>query len=427
MNTMRKALLSAIVFSSFGLQAMTFDQLSETLDEAKQVIDCRSSDFYNGWPEAGSKLGGHYPNAVNFDAQWLDRIDASALNQLLVEKQLNADKPTYLYCDQAASQKMLTALAGQGFTSVSVIEEPLSNYSGSLTALPKFQQLVGPEWLKQVIDGQQPLYAPKTDYKLVEVAWGPPTKYLVSHIPTALYLNTNNIETKPLWNRVSNDKLTALLQDLGIRYDTTVILYGRNNMAAARAASIMMYAGVEDVRLLNGGWTAWVGAGLTSEPMLQTAEKVADFGRDIPANPELIIDIAEAKAILDGSPKTNSLVSIRTWDEYLGKISGYSYIKPKGRIPGAKWGHGGSDANSLEDFRNPDETMKSADEIEHFWQQWEIDRNQKVSFYCGTGWRASETFFYAYVMGWKDISVYDGGWYEWSGIKTNPTLIGPMS
>ncbi|WP_241149095.1 sulfurtransferase [Photobacterium sanguinicancri] len=71
--------------------------------------------------------------------------------------------------------------------------------------------------------------------------------------------------------------------------------------------------------------------------------------------------------------------------------------------------------------------MKSADEIEHFWHQWEIDRNQKVSFYCGTGWRASETFFYAYVMGWKDISVYDGGWYEWSGIKTNPTLIGPMS
>ncbi|MEZ8738812.1 rhodanese-like domain-containing protein [Photobacterium swingsii] len=425
MNTVRKVLVPVIVFSSFGLQAMTFDQLSKNLDESTQVIDCRSSNYYNGWPEIGAKQGGHYPGAVNLDAQWLGMIEDSAFKQLLVDKQLKADQPTYLYCAQADSQRVEKALLSQGFSSVKAIEEPLSNYSGSLTALPQFQQLVSPEWVKQVIDGQQPLYAPKKGYKLVEVAWGPPTKYLVSHIPTALYLNTNNIETKPLWNRVSNEKLTTLMQDLGIRYDTTVILYGRDNMAAARAASIMMYAGVEDVRLLNGGWKSWVNAGFASEPMLQKTDKVMDFGRDIPANPELIIDMAEVKAILDGAPQNNSLVSIRSWDEYLGKISGYHYIKPKGRIPGAKWGHGGSDANSLEDFRNPDDTMKSADEIEHFWHQWEIDRDQKVSFYCGTGWRASETFFYAYVMGWKDISVYDGGWYEWSGIKTNPTLVGP--
>ncbi len=37
-----------------------------------------------------------------------------------------------------------------------------------------------------------------------------------------------------------------------------------------------------------------------------------------------------------------------------------------------------------------------------------------VAFYCGTGWRASETFFYAYLMDWPNVSVYDGGWFEWS-------------
>ena len=43
----------------------------------------------------------------------------------------------------------------------------------------------------------------------------------------------------------------------------------------------------------------------------------------------------------------------------------------------------------------------------------------------GTGWRASETWFYAHLMGWNRIAVYDGGWYEWSGnLGENPTEVG---
>lgn len=29
-------------------------------------------------------------------------------------------------------------------------------------------------------------------------------------------------------------------------------------------------------------------------------------------------------------------------------------------------------------------------------------------------WRASLDFYYAWLMGWENISVYDGGWFEWS-------------
>lgn len=37
----------------------------------------------------------------------------------------------------------------------------------------------------------------------------------------------------------------------------TVVLYGRTTLAAARAAHLMLYAGVRDVRLLDGGWCEW--------------------------------------------------------------------------------------------------------------------------------------------------------------------------
>ncbi|NWP29049.1 sulfurtransferase, partial [Escherichia coli] len=40
------------------------------------------------------------------------------------------------------------------------------------------------------------------------------------------------------------------------------------------------------------------------------------------------------------------------------------------------------------------------------------------------GWRASEAFFYAWLMDWKRISVYDGGWYEWSADPKNPIVTG---
>ena len=34
--------------------------------------------------------------------------------------------------------------------------------------------------------------------------------------------------------------------------------------------------------------------------------------------------------------------------------------------------------------------------------------------HCATGWRASETQFYALAMGWPNVYLYDGSWYEWS-------------
>lgn len=48
-----------------------------------------------------------------------------------------------------------------------------------------------------------------------------------------------------------------------------------------------------------------------------------------------------------------------------------------------------------------------------------ITPDKRVAFYCGTGWRASETWFYAYLMDWPRIAVYDGGWFEWSKDPVN--------
>jgi thiosulfate/3-mercaptopyruvate sulfurtransferase len=63
--------------------------------------------------------------------------------------------------------------------------------------------------------------------------------------------------------------------------------------------------------------------------------------------------------------------------------------------------------------------MRNAAEIQELWKEWGVTPDKKIAFYCGTGWRAAEAWFYAYVFGWPNISVYDGGWYEWSSDKNN--------
>ena len=66
--------------------------------------------------------------------------------------------------------------------------------------------------------------------------------------------------------------------------------------------------------------------------------------------------------------------------------------------------------------------MRSAAEIERMWNEAGIYRGMHIAFYCGTGWRASLAFFYAWLMGWEHISVYDGGWMEWSSNAANPVI-----
>jgi thiosulfate/3-mercaptopyruvate sulfurtransferase len=289
--------------------------------------------------------------------------------------------------------------------------------------LARWRQLLHPAWLKDLLGGTAVLAPPQDGWKLFEVGCGGEDDFARAHIPGAAYLDTHRFEVQPLWNKVSDSALLSLLLQHGIRHDTTVILYGRSTLAAARAAHLMLYAGVTDVRLLDGGFTAWQRAGY----LLEAGEGVrcmpaAAFGIGFPARPDYLIDTEGARMLLQR--EDGALVSIRTWCEHIGKTSGYSYIEAKGDIPGARWGRAGQDGDvhSMSAYHHADGTMKPAHEIRRLWQEAGLCPGHQTAFYCGTGWRASLAFFYAWLMDWERISVYDGGWCEWSRDPGNPVI-----
>ncbi|MFP4622653.1 MAG: sulfurtransferase, partial [Gemmatimonadota bacterium] len=107
-----------------------------------------------------------------------------------------------------------------------------------------------------------------------------------------------------------------------------------------------------------------------------------------------------------------------------GEVSGYNYIEKTGRIPGSVFGNCGSDAYHMENYRNLDHTTREFGEIEEIWRDAGVTADKHNAFYCGTGWRGSEAFFNAWLLGWPRVSVFDGGWFEWSGDPANPIETG---
>jgi thiosulfate/3-mercaptopyruvate sulfurtransferase len=130
-------------------------------------------------------------------------------------------------------------------------------------------------------------------------------------------------------------------------------------------------------------------------------EPVEEFGVKIPANPELSVDVPEAKQIL--ASQDAELLSVRSYREYIGEASGYNYIEAKGRIPGSIFADCGSDAYHMENYRNVDHTNREFHETAENWIKNKITPNKHLALYCGTGWRGSESWFNARLMGWPNV------------------------
>ena len=373
------------------------------------VVDLREPAAFNGWRLEGEIRGGHIPGAINRPLGWWGGVggDALSLPQQILEAAEGRSIVLYGYhlgsCLQAAE-----ALDKQG-SEVAVYNEDFRVWAAEpelpLVHLPNFEKLVYPGWLAR---SRANSGASDKDVMIFEAGFNGHGDYLQGHIPEAAYLELNLLEKKPLWNIVPPAELEAVLHQSGITRDKTVVIYSRRPYEAARLALILMYAGVSDVRMLDGGFNAWIAGGYPLEAGEHIYLRAAEFGGSIPGRPELVIGLDRVRSLL-ADPEA-SVACVRSWDEYSGLTSGYDFIQARGHIPGSVW----AGAIGSELFLNQDGTVRNWEEIADFWRARGLSSDRKTAFYCGTGWRASEAYFYAHLMGWRDICIYDGGWLEWS-------------
>ncbi len=219
--------------------------------------------------------------------------------------------------------------------------------------------------------------------------------------------------------------LSRFASDYGFQADDTVVISSEDITASYRLAVVLEYMGVADVRVLNGGLAAWRRAGYPVETKRHAPPTSNGFGAILPGNPALIVSSDAVKKELPKRDKF-ALVDTRTWAEFIGETSGYSYHGHKGRIPGSKYGQADyKGPNSVSPYRNIDGTMRNADEIVALWRTAGIDTSHHLCFMCGGGWRAAEVLTYARVNGLEQTTLYSDGWIGWSNDPRNPVESGP--
>jgi len=411
-------------------------ELIPLIDNKKTVlIDVRTVDAYNGWKMNGEERGGHIKDARSLPMKWTNYIDWI---EIVRSKGILPENQIVLYgYTQQESETVVQLFIRAGYTDVGVynhfVDEWSINPDLPMENLERYTHLVYPDWVRSISSGDN---SPKYDGKkaiICHAHYLNREAYLSGHIPGAIDIDTLVLESPETWNRCSPEELKKTLEQHGITSDTTVVLYGKfmtpnyddkfpgsaaGHIGAIRCAFIMMYAGVKDVRILNGGFQSWKDAGFEISKEDVSKKPVPEFGGCIPAQPELAVDIPEAKEMLKSTEA--ELVCVRSWPEYIGEVSGYNYIEKKGRIPGVIFGNCGTDAYHMENYRNVDHTTREFHEIESIWKDAGITPDKHLAFYCGTGWRGSEAFYNAWLMGWPRVSVFDCGWFEWSNNSDNP-------
>ncbi|MBV9444853.1 MAG: sulfurtransferase, partial [Streptosporangiaceae bacterium] len=192
---------------------------------------------------------------------------------------------------------------------------------------------------------------------VLDVRWrlgGPPglASYRQGHLPGAVFADLDRDLAGPPGPAGRHPlpdpgAFQAAMRAAGVSRDRPVVVYDDGDATvAARGWWTLRYFGHRDVRVLDGGYRAWSGAGLA----VSTAEPAPGPG-DFTAEPGhmAVLDAAGAQA----AARTGLLLDARTGERYRGETEPVDPVA--GHIPGAVSAPTAGNVNPDGTFRDPAE------------------------------------------------------------------------
>jgi thiosulfate/3-mercaptopyruvate sulfurtransferase len=243
---------------------------------------------------------------------------------------------------------------------------------------------------------------------LVDVRWrlgGPPGRedYDAGHLPGAVFLDLDADLCGPPGPGGRHPlpdpaDLQRVLRAAGVRADRPVVVYDLGDgLPAARAWWTLRWAGHEAVRVLDGGFPAWVAAGLPVTTEVPRPEP-GDFTVRPGGMP--VLDAAAAGRLAT----EGVLVDVRAAPRFRGEVEPIDPVA--GHIPGAV---------NLPATEHVDAggRLRSADALRSRFAAVGVDEGVPVGAYCGSGVTAAHTVLALNLAGRTDAALYVGSWSEW--------------
>jgi thiosulfate/3-mercaptopyruvate sulfurtransferase len=276
----------------------------------------------------------------------------------------------------------------------------IANITTPITQKP--DGYVNPQWLESKLN----------DVTVIDVRTA--DEFAAGHIKGAInvyWTSLSNVAVKQGengWAEVLDaDALGQALGSYGIDGKTPIVIY--NDPAAGwgedgRMLWMLNVAGIKDVKILDGGYSAGVASGLnvTSEKAVVTPMDFVITNGDYDAQ----VDTEYVKANLDKIV----LLDTRSKEEYNGEIN--SGEAAKGHIPGAV-------SLPYKNLLNPDGTILSQDKLNKLFIAVGLSVEDEIIVYCTGGVRAAFVAEVLEMCGYKNVKVYTAGFSEWAGDSNN--------
>ncbi len=270
--------------------------------------------------------------------------------------------------------------------------------------LPGFARpelLASTEWLAERLG--------RSELRVLDVRWRPDgtgrQTFATGHVPGAAYLDwaadlVDRDDPTQAFLLAGPEQVAGALGRAGFADGSTIVVYDDTlSLYASRVWWSLRAYGFDSVRILDGGYPAWVDEGRS----VSHADIAPPPGVFTPrAQLRMRLTTSDIRALL-GSPDV-VLLDARAPAEYRGH-EGNS--KRLGHIPGAV------NVPAALMSEPGGQRFRRAPELRDQLHRANVTRGRRMICYDGGGVAAAKLAFVLSLLGHDDVAVYDGGWTDW--------------
>jgi thiosulfate/3-mercaptopyruvate sulfurtransferase len=237
----------------------------------------------------------------------------------------------------------------------------------------------------------------------------PPEAYAAGHIPTAIHIDlwgVSLIDTDPAPLKAFMWMIEHVLAVHGVDSATPVVVYDEHSgVRAARAFWFLEHFGHPSVRLLDGGFNAWVAAGL---PISRDAAPPPKSEWTGSRDERILATWRDVKNAIGSDDAV--ILDTRSDAEHAGSLV---RARRGGAVPGAV---------HVEWTQNlaPSGEFKPADELKRMYADVGVTPDREVIAYCQGGYRAANSYLALRLLGFPRVRMYIGSWKEWGDREDLP-------
>jgi thiosulfate/3-mercaptopyruvate sulfurtransferase len=234
-------------------------------------------------------------------------------------------------------------------------------------------------------------------------------EYKRGHIPGAINItwqmlsNMNPKQGEPGWGVVlGQEELGKKLGSFGIDGKKSIVVYNdpKGLGEEGRVLWMLKIAGLNDAKILNGGWPAWekVKGEVSKDAVTPTPVDftIAKYDDTLLATTEYVKANKDKVKLLDA----------RSPEEYAGKTNHGE--KALGRIPGAI-------SLPYNEAYNDDGTIKSIADLKALFEKAGLKPEDQIITYCTVGIRSGFLVEILKMAGYDNARNYNASFSEWSG------------